>query len=77
MKQQTKAFIVSIEITISGYVYYHSWIINTFNHCYAEILLEQHVENLYKDQEYEYSISGVYAVDKKDIATIKQFIPAI
>lgn len=74
MKKHKKAFMVTTEITIRGYVYYHSWIIKTFDRGYAEIILEQHVEELYKDQKYEYAISGVYEINIKDINLIKNFI---
>ncbi|HRN69910.1 MAG TPA: hypothetical protein PLS49_01885 [Candidatus Woesebacteria bacterium] len=77
MKQQKKTFIVSTEITISSYAYYHSWLINTFNQGYAEILLKQHIENLYKDQLYEYGICGVFEIDAKDIEIIRNFLPVL
>ncbi len=78
MNKQQFFFVGTVEVCLRGYIYNHSWIIPATCKGVAEILMEQHLEDVYsKVDEYAYSTCAVFQLDGNHIKELKQFLPLL
>lgn len=78
MKNNTNLYVGTVEIDLGGYTYNHSWLIPALSKGFAEIFMEDYIEKLYINiDEFEYSICGIYEIEKRYCEEIKHLLPML
>jgi hypothetical protein len=71
---KARTFIGTEEITIKGYVFSYSSVIQASSKSLAEASLTQYIQKMYSDQTCEYDMVAVCEIEEKDIS-IFGFLP--